>query len=290
MSRPRRRCPDHHNANPVEDVPVIRPPPINNKTVSPCWSWSCVPILLSALLLAYMYFAQQQQIEDIECNSKQTGKDLSEISREQQRLLDEINVRFSKLQKRLKGMEDREMNVDVGEVDYALGGKVLSVGSVENEKNLTTETGWLSCCNTISRPPQTILEPSHLPGDCWSVEIENAIATIQLTSEIHVKSIALEHLHFSKSNTGKTSSAPKFFSVWGVKRNKETDCLGSFEYDNRGPAVQTFPVKEHSESAYRVVRLQVFTNHGNPDYTCIYRIRVHGVPRSDGKSLQQTDQ
>ena len=32
-----------------------------------------------------------------------------------------------------------------------------------------------------------------------------------------------------------------------------------------------------SKKSYKIVELKVYSNHGNTDYTCIYRIRVHGI-------------
>lgn len=31
-------------------------------------------------------------------------------------------------------------------------------------------------------------------------------------------------------------------------------------------------------AAYQVVELRILTNWGHPEYTCIYRFRVHGEP------------
>ena len=50
--------------------------------------------------------------------------------------------------------------------------------------------------------------------------------------------------------------------------------LGSFEYDLQGSPVQTFPVK--NKLRFARVKMDINTNWGNEDYTCIYRIRVHG--------------
>ena len=33
-----------------------------------------------------------------------------------------------------------------------------------------------------------------------------------------------------------------------------------------------------AEAAVTAVRLEVLTNHGDPDYTCVYGVGVHGTP------------
>lgn len=54
--------------------------------------------------------------------------------------------------------------------------------------------------------------------------------------------------------------------------------LGSFAYDALGPPTQTFllpPGAPATPAEY--VTLEVASNHGHPDYTCLYRFRVHGA-------------
>jgi hypothetical protein len=53
--------------------------------------------------------------------------------------------------------------------------------------------------------------------------------------------------------------------------------LGSFAYDGLGPAVQTFHMAT-AQRAFPLVQLAVADNHGHPDFTCLYRFRVHGGP------------
>ena len=56
--------------------------------------------------------------------------------------------------------------------------------------------------------------------------------------------------------------------------------LGEYEYDHSSGAstVQTFEAWEPLETAVDLVSLQVDSNYGHPDYTCVYRFRVHGEP------------
>ena len=50
--------------------------------------------------------------------------------------------------------------------------------------------------------------------------------------------------------------------------------LGSFEYNLQGSSVQTFPLM--NKLRFPRVKMDIKTNWGNEDYTCIYRIRIHG--------------
>ena len=39
----------------------------------------------------------------------------------------------------------------------------------------------------------------------------------------------------------------------------------------------------------RTLCVQVISNHGHPDYTCLYRIRVHGSAAASNDALPQAD-
>ena len=50
-----------------------------------------------------------------------------------------------------------------------------------------------------------------------------------------------------------------------------------YVYDADGDPLQTFDVenKENTEE-FEMVQLDILSNHGNMEYTCLYRFRVHG--------------
>jgi len=58
--------------------------------------------------------------------------------------------------------------------------------------------------------------------------------------------------------------------------------LASFAYDVQSTPVQVFPIKQKKkkEDRFQVsrVRLQIKSNHGNEDYTCLYRFKAFGEP------------
>lgn len=54
--------------------------------------------------------------------------------------------------------------------------------------------------------------------------------------------------------------------------------VDSYEVGNPA-SVQNFPVEissEDGDNLYQYIQLRVLSNHGNPNYTCLYRFQVHG--------------
>ncbi|XP_075231732.1 SUN domain-containing protein 3-like [Lycorma delicatula] len=124
--------------------------------------------------------------------------------------------------------------------------------------------------------------PSTNPGDCWAIKGQEASAVIKLATMIEVENVSLDHIHKSLAPLGDTSSAPNKFSVWGLDSQTcdHRHLFGIFCYNNDGSAVQTFQVKNKGLRPYNIIELKVHSNHGNPKYTCIYKIRVHGKKSS----------
>ncbi|CAK6984729.1 uncharacterized protein LOC128381804, partial [Scomber scombrus] len=64
------------------------------------------------------------------------------------------------------------------------------------------------------------------------------------------------------------------------ERQEKGKLLGSFTYDEDGEALQTYSVTEENEQTFQIIEVQVLSNWGHPEYTCMYRFRVHGTPHS----------
>uniref|UniRef100_A0AAV2KTE5 SUN domain-containing protein n=1 Tax=Knipowitschia caucasica TaxID=637954 RepID=A0AAV2KTE5_KNICA len=77
--------------------------------------------------------------------------------------------------------------------------------------------------------------------------------------------------------TGEILSAPKAFALYGLEEVDGPKInLGTFQYESDGDSFQTFEIKEHTSKIFKFVKLEVLTNHGHKDYTCLYNFRVHG--------------
>uniref|UniRef100_A0AAV2JZP5 SUN domain-containing protein n=1 Tax=Knipowitschia caucasica TaxID=637954 RepID=A0AAV2JZP5_KNICA len=129
------------------------------------------------------------------------------------------------------------------------------------------------------RSPSGVLRAQHYPltpGQYWRMEGSSMQLFIAMATHIHISHVTIGHITAEQSPNGNISSAPKEFSVYGLKRFKgEETLLGKFEFQDNGESFQTFEVHEHMDTVFKFVRLQVENNHGS-DYTCLYNFRVHG--------------
>ncbi|WFD23399.1 hypothetical protein MEQU1_002088 [Malassezia equina] len=160
------------------------------------------------------------------------------------------------------------------------------------------------------RMPVVALHHDTSPGMCWPFSGTHGQLGIQLVRRIRPTAITIDHVPASLA-LDKQASAPRDMEVWGVADSPSDQeaisrwrltpaarawseepspvppspahvFLGSFVYDAAGPPIQTFPLSDAASAAlstgFRVVQVNVLSNYGMRDYTCLYRVRVHGDP------------
>uniref|UniRef100_A0AAV2L8E5 SUN domain-containing protein n=1 Tax=Knipowitschia caucasica TaxID=637954 RepID=A0AAV2L8E5_KNICA len=116
-----------------------------------------------------------------------------------------------------------------------------------------------------------------VPGHCWAFSGQTGELFVALSQKIHVSHITVGHISKEQSVTGEILSAPKAFALYGLEEVDGPKVhLGTFQYESDGDSFQTFEIKEHTSNIFRFVKLEVLTNHGLEDYTCLYSFRVHG--------------
>nr|XP_046212612.1 SUN domain-containing protein 1-like isoform X6 [Oncorhynchus gorbuscha]XP_046212613.1 SUN domain-containing protein 1-like isoform X6 [Oncorhynchus gorbuscha] len=171
-----------------------------------------------------------------------------------------------------------------GLVDYALesgGGSILSTRCSETYE---TKTALMSLFGLplwyFSQSPRVAIQPDVHPGNCWAFQGSHGYLVIRLSMRIVPSAFSLEHIPKSLSPTGTISSAPRQFTVYGLddEYQEKGKLLGSYTYQDDEDALQTYPVTEENDKAYQIIEVRVLSNWGHPEYTCLYRIRVHGQP------------
>ncbi|XP_043967231.1 SUN domain-containing protein 3-like [Gambusia affinis] len=115
------------------------------------------------------------------------------------------------------------------------------------------------------------------PGECWGFEGSQGHLVVALSHRAVISQVTLGHIPKMVSPTGNIWSAPKEFSVYGMREpEQEWTHLGTFIYEEDGDPLQTFELPNHEKVAFSSVKLQINNNWGHPDYTCLYNIRIHG--------------
>ncbi|XP_070328679.1 sperm-associated antigen 4 protein isoform X3 [Odocoileus virginianus] len=69
----------------------------------------------------------------------------------------------------------------------------------------------------------------------------------------------------------------------GLQVDDETEIfLGKFTFNVEKSEIQTFHLQNEPPAAFPKVKIQILSNWGHPRFTCLYRVRAHGIRTSEG--------
>ncbi|KAM6038694.1 SUN domain-containing protein 3-like [Theristicus caerulescens] len=186
-----------------------------------------------------------------------------------------------------------QMGLKTTRQDWALE----AIGATTDEERTSKSYGgqgkktwWLSPFSFSSaNPPASILQPRIAPGNCWAFPGSRGHVAIRLPEQIWPMAFSIWHISEAVSPSGEVSSAPKDFAVSGVDEAAAETLLGTFTYEVHKEIAQTFPVQKELPRTFRCIKFQVQSNWGNPEYSCVYRVQVHGKTASHKDHLQAQD-
>jgi len=198
---------------------------------------------------------------------------------------------------------------DVGMRDYALadlggqvvpGAKFTSPAYTPKGALLSTDAKqrYLGLGRGVGSASDAI-DQARGKGDCFAFNGNTGALTVKLAAPILITAVTVEHLAAVFSESG-GDSAPKDFKVFAYPdaasletavalasandsnssssspaTNLTPMLVGTYDLSRADP-VQVFPLKAPTSTPMQFVRLEVASNYGNPEYTCLYRLRVHG--------------
>ena len=98
---------------------------------------------------------------------------------------------------------------------------------------------------------------------------------LALAAPAVVSEVVLEHLPSALAPDG-GAAAPRAFAVSGYAEALDGVAydLGAFSYDLEGPPAQAFAAAP-SPKPGSFLKLDIASNHGSDDFTCVYRLRVY---------------
>jgi len=143
--------------------------------------------------------------------------------------------------------------------------------------------------------PREVINPGKYPGQCWAMNGRQGFVTVQLRGPVLVTAVTIDHIPRAVAPSEDDQlAAPRDFAIIGkeVDMSSPDVILGRFSYRLYDKPLQQFNLKDATclneygdqgfttcgpnKQVFRIITLQVLSNHGNPEYTCIYRFRVHG--------------
>jgi len=125
-----------------------------------------------------------------------------------------------------------------------------------------------------SNLPSLALRPGNLPGQCWAMEGSQGYLVLQLGAPIRISGVSF----VLGKNVKDASSAPRTVSI---SAEPFVEPLMNVTLPQRASEEVTFMLEEESLSSISRVKIEVLENHGNPSYTCLYRVMVHGTPAEE---------
>ncbi|XP_034497214.1 sperm-associated antigen 4 protein isoform X2 [Ailuropoda melanoleuca] len=257
---------------------------------------SLLSLFLAALWWGLLYLVPPSENEPKEMLTlseyhervRSQGQQLQQLQAELNKLHKEVSSVRAANSERVAKIVFQRLNEDfVRKPDYALS----SVGaSIDLEKtshdyeDANTAYFWnrFSFWN-YARPPTVILEPDVFPGNCWAFEGDQGQVVIRLPGRVQLSDITLQHPPPSVAHSGGANSAPRDFAVYGLQVDDETEVfLGKFTFDVEKSEIQTFHLQNDPPNAFPKVKIQILSNWGHPRFTCLYRVRAHGMRISEG--------
>ncbi|XP_028000403.1 SUN domain-containing protein 5 [Eptesicus fuscus] len=134
---------------------------------------------------------------------------------------------------------------------------------------------WIRLWN-YAQPPDVILEPNVTPGNCWAFSGDRGQVTIRLAQKVYLFNLTLQHIPKTISLSGSLDTAPKDFVIYGMEGSpREEVFLGAFQFQPEN-IIQTFQLQNQPTRTFGAVKVKISSNWGNPRFTCLYRVRVHG--------------
>ncbi|XP_076967485.1 SUN domain-containing protein 5 isoform X2 [Tamandua tetradactyla] len=134
---------------------------------------------------------------------------------------------------------------------------------------------WIRLWN-YAQPPDVILEPNVTPGNCWAFAGDRGQVTIRLAQKVFLSNVTLQHIPKTISLSGSLDTAPKDFVVYGMEGYpREEVFLGAFQFQPEN-TIQMFSLQNRPARPFGAVKVKISSNWGNPRFTCLYRVRVHG--------------
>jgi hypothetical protein len=136
--------------------------------------------------------------------------------------------------------------------------------------------------SSVGSPEDAISEDMSL-GSCWPIANGGrGHITIKLPRAIYISGLSIDHI--TRNEAVDIFSAPKDFRLFAISGDSDGSVVQGSEklvtegiYSIEDGALSSQSFHAHTMEPVSLVKLEIVSNHGHPDYTCLYRVRIYGA-------------
>jgi len=199
--------------------------------------------------------------------------------------LENLTFSQSKLDNRVNFIERQVLSIstrqskDIAkEQPFQLKGAVLGILKILSHSPTYGKVSWFNALGRslgrmerFDKTVDELLNSVEKPGDCWPMKGDSGFVEFQLTKPVNLSGVSIFHIPESMSPDIKT--APREFRVKARgKFAKSWTDFGKFEYKLNDALTQQFHFGQSEH--FEILRLEIISNHGSSEYTCIYHFKV----------------
>lgn len=125
--------------------------------------------------------------------------------------------------------------------------------------------------------PEDAISTDMSLGSCWPMAGRSGLLIVKLFQQVSITEVAIGHI--ARSEAIDLRSAPRAFSMFASdEHGRELRLLAEGEYSLESRPSQSFKVADEATAhgPVQFVALQIHSNHGHADYTCLYSFKVFG--------------
>ncbi|NWI14124.1 SUN3 protein, partial [Crypturellus soui] len=156
--------------------------------------------------------------------------------------------------------------------------------TVEHTKTSQSYAGNWICQNfglfCTANPPDIILQPDLAPGKCWAFPGLQGQVVIRLPARIWPRAVTVQHVSKTLSPGNDMSTSPKDISISGLDDEGVEIELGTFLFDIEKEPKQFFVLKKELHKEFQYIKVNILSNWGNQEYTCLYHLKLHSKKRT----------
>ncbi len=155
--------------------------------------------------------------------------------------------------------------------------QTIDLGALENSVRHVAEVVGVTRKPEVGAPEDALSADMSL-GSCWPMANGSGHITVKLARPVLLTGLSIEHIPYHEAVD--VRSAPRDFRLYTLSDptmpNPVETLAVEDTYSIEAGVASSQLFDAQSEEPVEFIRLEILSNHGHPNFACLYRIRIHG--------------